>query len=898
MNTERPDHDNESPDTAEESRTRGKEPGPEAPAPETRPGARPGPEAQAGTGTRSVPGERSEPDTEADTEAETGAGPESEADTESGTQSELKGPSASEDGAGSSSGAGSEPRSEDKASPGADAGAQVRTESGGEAGSGSGVRSKPEAQAQPANEADPKNQTGPEAEAEVRPAAQADTGGEAGTGQSKPEAHTQPADEADPKNQTGPEAEAEAEVRPAAQADAGGEAGTGQSKPEAHTQPADEADPKNQTGPEAEAEVRPAAQADTGGEAGTGSDVQSKPEAHTQPANEADPKDQNGPEAVAEAGREALAESGQEVRAGFGVGSRPAGRTEPEVEARAESVGEARAGSAGGVPEGIPQDSEGLVGSSEVPRVPVTPKAPQVQEVSQAVGGPDAPQGADGPGTPPIPRVPDVTGAPDGEGRAGGRRGRSPVVIASVAAAVLLVGGGGAVLAADPGGHTAASGGHGTPRPLVLDGYTAPGSDGTNGIAPGEPNPYGTTYRVAGPLPDGPGSAPVYRARGEVTRDEVARLAEALGVDGTPVADAEAWRVGSGKDGSGPALRVERKAPGAWTFSRIAPGSDDCKGALCMHHPADPSANPVNTAAALKAAAPVLKALGQDDAKADAIQTMGDLRVVNADPRIGGLPTYGWTTGLNIDRQGKVVGGSGQLKAPVKGDTYPVLSAHKTLDLMNRVPRAGHRMGIGGCATPVPHKDRLEAPCGEADSPAPDNAVTIGKAVFGLAAHSSGGQQTLVPSWLFEVKAPAGQDAGSTVAYPAVEPEYLTSTPPPSGQPQRTSPEPRGSDGAPATHDVKVTGYRTEGEELTVRFEGGVCADYRASARESSGRVTVTVTETAWPDTVCIMIAEEYQRTVHLDRPLGDREVVGPDGQAIPLERPGARLPESPSLAR
>ncbi|MFJ4512717.1 hypothetical protein ACIP4X_01920 [Streptomyces sp. NPDC088817] len=475
------------------------------------------------------------------------------------------------------------------------------------------------------------------------------------------------------------------------------------------------------------------------------------------------------------------------------------------------------------------------------------------------------------------------------------------MVIASVAAAVLLVGGGGAVLAADPGGRTTTPGADGTPRPLVLDGYTAPGSGGTNGIAPGEPNPYGTTYRVAGPLPDGPGSAPVYRARGEVTRDEVARLAEALGVDGTPVADGQAWRVGSAKDGSGPVLRVERKAPGAWTFSRSAPGSDDCEGALCMQRPADPSAVPVNTATALKAAAPVLKALGQDDAKADATQTMGDLRIVNADPRIGGLPTYGWATGLNIDRQGEVAGGSGQLKAPVKGDSYPVLSARETLDLMNRAPRPGHRMGIGGCATPVPHKDRLEAPCGEADpTPAPDNAVTIGKVVFGLAAHSSGGRQTLVPSWLFEVKAPAGQDAGSTVAYPAVDPEYLTSTTAPtaSGQPRQTSPAPRGSDGAPVTHDVKVTGYRTEGEELTVRFEGGVCSDYRASARENSGRVTVTVTETTWPDTVCIMIAEEYHRTVHLDRPLGDREVVGPDGQAIPLERPGARLPQSPPLAR
>ncbi|WP_445524185.1 hypothetical protein [Streptomyces cyslabdanicus] len=525
--------------------------------------------------------------------------------------------------------------------------------------------------------------------------------------------------------------------------------------------------------------------------------------------------------------------------------------------------------------------------------------------------------------TPQAPAVPDVTGAPDDDGRPGGRHawGRSPVVVASVAAAVLLVGGGGVVLASDPDGRDQGAGvpgGHGTPGPLVLDGYSAPAAgtgtgDGTpgtgagtgdgapNGIAPGEPNPYGTTYRATGPLPQGPGSAPVYRARGEVTRDEVAGLAEALGVKGTPVADAQAWRVGSGKDGSGPFLRVERTAPGAWTFSRYAPGTDDCKGALCGHDPAAPPARPLGAAAALKAAAPVLKALGQDDAKVDADQVMGDQRVVNADPLVGGLPTYGWTTGLSVGRQGEVVGGSGQLKAPVKGDTYPVLSARRTLDLMNGAPRTEHRMGIGGCASPVPLKDRLEAPCGTSGSaspartPAPQDAVTIGKAVFGLAAHSSGGQRMLVPSWLFEVRAPTGQGAGTTVTYPAVAPEYLTSSAPPSGQ---STPAPRSSDGAPVTRDVKVTGYATEGEELTVRFEGGVCADYRASARESSGRVTVTVTETTRPDTVCILIAKVYHRTLHLDRPLGDRKVVGADGQEIPLEQPGARLPESPSLAR
>lgn len=511
--------------------------------------------------------------------------------------------------------------------------------------------------------------------------------------------------------------------------------------------------------------------------------------------------------------------------------------------------------------------------------------------------------------------VPDVTAVPDGGGRSGGwrMRGRSPVVIASVAATVLLVGGGGALLAAGTGERpgTAASDGRGTPPPLALDGYAAPGAAGAaaaaNEIAPGEPNPYGATYRAGGTLPDGPGSAPVYRARGEVTREEVARLAEALGVEGTPAADAQAWRVGSGKDGSGPMLRVSRQAPGTWTFSRYAPGTDNCKGAVCAAVPGVPgtsSVRPVSVAAARKAAAPVLKALGQDDAKVDASRTVGAQRIVNADPRVGGLPTYGWTTGLSIGPQGEVVSGSGRLKKPVKGDTYPVLSARRTLELMNAVPRTG-RAGIGGCAAPVPLKDRSpedhppkdrpEVPC-EAKAPAPPrkestksfagNAFTVDRAVFGLASHSSDGRRALVPSWLFRVRASDGQGVPFTVTHPAVDPKYLTS-PKASG----------GSDGATVTRDVEVTGYSTEGDELTVRFEGGVCADYRASVKEESDRVTVTVTETSRRDRICILVAKVHHESVRLDRPLGDRKVVGSNGREIPRERPGARLPE-PSAAR
>jgi hypothetical protein len=471
-----------------------------------------------------------------------------------------------------------------------------------------------------------------------------------------------------------------------------------------------------------------------------------------------------------------------------------------------------------------------------------------------------------------------------------GRRRRSPVLIASVAAAVLLVGGGGAYLAAgaagtsDGGSGSGAPSGDGTPPALVLDDHLSSPSDGaTNGIAPGEPNPYGVTYRADGTLPDGPGSAPVYWAKGAVTKDEVARLAAALGVDGTPVTEGRDWKVGSGKDGSGPVLRVNKQAPGPWTFSRYAPGTDACEGGaeVCTQDPAAPAGDPVSEAVAKKAAAPVLKAVGQDDAKIDASQIMGAQRVVNADPEVGGLPTYGWTTGVTVSSQGEVVGGSGQVKAPVKGDTYPVLSARETLDRMNAAPGTDHRMGIGGCASPVPLEDRLESPCGGSTDVPQKQSLTVEDAVFGLAPHASGGRQVLVPSWLFEVEG-AG-DAGYTVTYPAVEPEYLSS---PTAAASSESP----TSGVQIS-DVKVDGYTAEGKELTVSFTGGVCSEYKVTAVESEDQVKVTVTATSQPDRVCIMIAKVFHQTVQLDEPLGGRTVVGSDNREIPLEKPGARLP-------
>ncbi|WP_329278028.1 hypothetical protein [Streptomyces sp. NBC_01451] len=491
-------------------------------------------------------------------------------------------------------------------------------------------------------------------------------------------------------------------------------------------------------------------------------------------------------------------------------------------------------------------------------------------------------------------------------------RRRSPVLVASVAAAVLLVGGGGAYLTTSLAGgsgdddrtDTSAPGGDGTtPPPLALDGYTGGGTGdtgGTNGIAPGEPDPNGVTYRADGALPAGPASAPVYttakNGEGTITAAQVTRLAQALGVEGKPVTEAESWLVGTAKDGTGPFLRVTRQAPGTWSFSRyLAGGSDNCKSTtVCAQNPSaeGTTVDPVSEAVAKKAVAPVLKAVGQDDAKLDASGIMGTQRVVNADPVVGGLPTYGWTTGLQVSAQGEVVAGSGQLSTPVKSDTYPVLGARATLALLNEpgaVATPGHRMGIGGCASPVPLKDRLEAPCGTATT-SQKETLTVGKAVFGLASHSVAGRPALVPSWLFEVRA-QGAAEGFTVTYPAIDPRYLAGA----GSGTSAEPSPTATPTAPGdeptsgttTREMRIEGYTVsaDGKELTVGFWGGVCSRYTASAREDGNdgeRVTVTATSTTEKGKVCIALAKATYETVRLDEPLGDRKVVGADGQAIP----------------
>ncbi|MFB7611966.1 hypothetical protein [Streptomyces gardneri] len=495
---------------------------------------------------------------------------------------------------------------------------------------------------------------------------------------------------------------------------------------------------------------------------------------------------------------------------------------------------------------------------------------------------------------------------------------RRRLLTASVAAGVLLAGGGGvylAVAATAPGKATpsgTADAAHAaTPPPLRLES----GTDGGTGIAPGEPDPgggpNGTVYTAKGPLPQGPSSAAVHRPEGLVTSAEVTRLAEALGISGSPALVGEVWTIRPEKDGSGARLDVARKAPGNWTYSWYdgGPAGDAClKGKACPppgETKPSPGGSPVSEAAAKAAAAPVLKAIGQDDAKVTATQVMnGSVRVVNAEPVVGGLPTYGWSTGLHIGPDGRPVAGSGMLKEPAKGDTYPVIGAEKALAELNEASKGTGPIGIGGCATDPPAgvpeagkkteggvpdigrdldepvtgaTDAPGAPCQSiADRVAPDE-VPVTRAVFGLAAQDVAGERLLVPAWLFTAD-PADM-APYTVTQTAVAPEFLA-------PPVKPSPTPTPEPDEGTSPARQIESYRTEGDgrKLTVTFWGGVCSEYTVTATESADRVTVRVKETPIdPGRACIAIAVEVTKPVTLDRPLGDRPVVdGASGEAVP----------------
>ncbi|QES50481.1 hypothetical protein DEJ50_24325 [Streptomyces venezuelae] len=459
-------------------------------------------------------------------------------------------------------------------------------------------------------------------------------------------------------------------------------------------------------------------------------------------------------------------------------------------------------------------------------------------------------------------------------------RRRPFAVVGAVAAAVLLAGGGTAYWAATAHG--------GDERPAAVAARDAaagsaapsPGPTPPPGIAPGEPDPSGgsVVYEAKGPLPEGPASAPVFKAAGEVTEAEVARLAAALGVEGKPQLSGAMWQVGTVRDGGGPRLQVNRQAPGTWSFSRAQPaggdncvrGKDTCGPATLPEGPGGGgggAGTPVSEEAAKAAAAPVLAAAGQQGARLDARLLQGAVRVVVADPVVGGLPTQGWSSRISVGADGTVASGSGELKAPERSGERPVVGASAALDRLNERSRGWQSTGPSACATPVPLDGDAagstdSVPCNPDPRPIkPPRTETVERAALGLTATTVDGVRGLEPAWLFEV-AGRGGGPGHTVVQPA-------------GAEQKEQPKGR---------TVPGFSYDVNDRKLTVHFWGGVCSTYALEVQEHPETVSVRITDTPKePGRACILIAQEMSLSATLAEPLGSRKVVdATNGQQLP----------------
>ncbi len=485
-----------------------------------------------------------------------------------------------------------------------------------------------------------------------------------------------------------------------------------------------------------------------------------------------------------------------------------------------------------------------------------------------------------------------TSGVPEGTGERRGRR--SPLTVALVAGAVLVAGGGSA--------YWAASAASGAPGPAAPAAGTNPAPLALSGWGQGTAAAPGVRYQATGALPAGPGSASVYQARGDVSRDDVAKLASALGVSGPVTLDHGVWRAAPDHNAPGPTLQVTQQAPGSWAFARNGVGtgchpstangggvSGTAGHAVCYSPedamrstaPAAPSPGPaVPPDQARRAVAPVLTALGLDGGQVDAAQTVGGVRTVTVDPVVGGLPTHGWQTALQVGPDGRLLSGSGRLAALARGTTYPVVSARRALDEVNG---SGAAPGTGPCHFMHPGATGLAGadpggPADPGDLPVrpPARCVTgspltldVRTARFGLSAQFVGGRSELVPSWLFQVAQPEARQPVE-IAQPAVDPKYIV--PPPGAAPSPGS-------------AVHIESYAAEGRTLTVRFWGGVCSTYSASVvSQSADAVTARITSSAKdPRRICVMLAKSVSERVTLDAPLGSRTVHdASDGRVVP----------------
>lgn len=305
-------------------------------------------------------------------------------------------------------------------------------------------------------------------------------------------------------------------------------------------------------------------------------------------------------------------------------------------------------------------------------------------------------------------------------------------------------------------------------------------------------------YVLTGTLPTGPDSAPASMlSRRAAPLADVRRLLRALGIADEPRRIESGWQAGT--------LRVDDSAGNPWSIYAgcgpdavvssdgatvgcgiastgvvTAPGAVSGSGGgssssgVSTPAPIDlPSPGPTaDVTAARVVAARVLSALGLADADID-VQPGGERVYVTADPHVGGMRTVGWSTTLEIDANGAVVGGSGHLGVPERSPSYPIVGARTAFDALPVPPRPMMLCPQPGCPSPTPMKV---------------TGAELGLQFTPLAQDEA----ALLPAWLFTV-----DGWSAPLAQIAVEPAYLSHATPPVAS-DEPAPNPGAVEPAPA----------------------------------------------------------------------------------------------------
>ena len=276
-----------------------------------------------------------------------------------------------------------------------------------------------------------------------------------------------------------------------------------------------------------------------------------------------------------------------------------------------------------------------------------------------------------------------------------GRRMMAIVVAVGVAGALVA---GGVLVASRRAGQ----------EPAALSGLRVEGDQGAAaaaGAAGAQVTPRGTTpgtpgYQVRGKLPELPRSARAWTLDQRLSGETVAALAADLGLAGTPRQEALVWTVTDGTR----VLRVTRTPGLPWTFGTARPvcggplpsGAAAPKGLPCAVGPdlsAPPPARgrpprPVplpDQARAERIARDLLGRLGvrTDGAELRATRAI-DRWLMLVAPRVGGMPTSGFSWTVGIGAKGQVLSASGWLAAPRPADTYPLITVQQALDRLRQ----------------------------------------------------------------------------------------------------------------------------------------------------------------------------------------------------------------------